>query len=119
MPLEHSVYFQMKEAESGRPVGRASTMAQSIGTTFVPLPLIYCVNPDERGKVARHHRPARFCGCGVWVEALRPAHHRPPGSLAGDEDGRRPKPTAIDRPAAFPSIRHQTDDRCEFETPHS
>jgi hypothetical protein len=26
-------------------------MAQSIGTTFVPLPLIYCVNPDERGKV--------------------------------------------------------------------
>jgi hypothetical protein len=27
-------------------------MAQTIGTTFVPLPLIYCVNPDERGKVA-------------------------------------------------------------------
>ncbi len=26
-------------------------MAESIGTTFVPLPLIYCVNPDERGKV--------------------------------------------------------------------
>ena len=26
-------------------------MAESIGTTFVPLPLIYCVNPDEKGKV--------------------------------------------------------------------
>jgi hypothetical protein len=26
-------------------------MAEAIGTTFVPLPLIYCVNPDERGKV--------------------------------------------------------------------
>ena len=23
----------------------------SIGTTFVPLPLIYCVNPDEKAKV--------------------------------------------------------------------
>jgi hypothetical protein len=27
-------------------------MAQSIGTTFVPLPLIYCVNPDEKGKMS-------------------------------------------------------------------
>lgn len=26
-------------------------MAESIGTTFVPLPLIYCVNPDEKGRV--------------------------------------------------------------------
>ena len=26
-------------------------MAASIGTTFVPLPLIYCVNPDEKGRV--------------------------------------------------------------------
>jgi hypothetical protein len=26
-------------------------MAASIGTTFVPLPLVYCVNPDEKGKV--------------------------------------------------------------------
>ena len=26
-------------------------MAESIGSTFVPLSLIYCVNPDERGKV--------------------------------------------------------------------
>ncbi len=26
-------------------------MAESIGTTFVPLQLIYCVNPDEKGKV--------------------------------------------------------------------
>jgi hypothetical protein len=26
-------------------------MAQSAGTTFVPLPPIYCVNPDEKGKM--------------------------------------------------------------------
>jgi hypothetical protein len=26
-------------------------MAQSIGTTFVPLPLVYCVNSDVKGKV--------------------------------------------------------------------
>jgi hypothetical protein len=25
-------------------------MAESVGTTFVPLPLIYCVNP-EKGRV--------------------------------------------------------------------
>ena len=26
-------------------------MAELIGTTFVPLPLVYCVNPDEKGRV--------------------------------------------------------------------
>jgi hypothetical protein len=26
-------------------------MAESIGTTFAPLLLIYCMNPDEKGKV--------------------------------------------------------------------
>jgi hypothetical protein len=26
-------------------------MSASIGTSFAPLPLIYCVNPDEKGKV--------------------------------------------------------------------
>jgi hypothetical protein len=47
-----------KEASERAPYGEIDqssqivAMAQSIGTTFVPLPLIYCVNPDERGKVA-------------------------------------------------------------------
>ena len=34
-----------------RPVVAGRCVAESIGTTFVPLPLIYCVNPDEKGKV--------------------------------------------------------------------
>jgi hypothetical protein len=46
-----------KQASERAPYGEIDqssqvvAMAQSIGTTFVPLPLIYCVNPDERGKV--------------------------------------------------------------------
>ena len=35
-------------------------MAESIGTTFVPLPLIYCVNPDEKAQGTRCCRSARF-----------------------------------------------------------
>ena len=53
-------------------------MAESIGTTFVPLPLIYCVNPDEKGKVpgavVQHELGGRAFPQGVRVEALRPAH---------------------------------------------
>ena len=46
-----------KQASERAPYGEIDqssqvvAMAQSIGTTFVPLPLPYCVNPDERGKV--------------------------------------------------------------------
>jgi hypothetical protein len=46
-----------KQASERAPYGEIDhssqvvALAQSIGTTFVPLPLIYCVNPDERGKV--------------------------------------------------------------------
>jgi hypothetical protein len=46
-----------KQASDRAPYGEIDqasqlvAMAQSIGTTFVPLPLIYCVNPDEKGKV--------------------------------------------------------------------
>jgi hypothetical protein len=47
-----------KQASERAPYGEIDqssqvvAMAESIGTTFVPLPLIYCVNPDEKGKVA-------------------------------------------------------------------
>jgi hypothetical protein len=46
-----------KQASERAPYGEIDqssqvvAIAQSIGTTFVPLPLIYCVNPDEKGKV--------------------------------------------------------------------
>jgi hypothetical protein len=46
-----------KQASERAPYGEIDqssqfvAMAQSIGTTFVPLPLIYCVNPDEKGKL--------------------------------------------------------------------
>jgi hypothetical protein len=46
-----------KQASERAPYGEIDqssqvvAMAQSIGITFVPLPLIYGVNPDERGKV--------------------------------------------------------------------
>jgi hypothetical protein len=46
-----------KQASERAPYGEIDqssqvvAMAQSIGTTFVPLPLIYCLNPDEKGKV--------------------------------------------------------------------
>ena len=47
-----------KQASERAPYGEIDqssqvvAMAQSIGTTFVPLPLIYCVNPDEKGKIS-------------------------------------------------------------------
>ena len=70
---------------------RLVAMAQSIGTTFVPLPLIHCVNPDEKGNVLGIRRPARLGGRafpkGVRVEALRPAHDCQPGSLDVRECG--------------------------------
>jgi hypothetical protein len=46
-----------KRASESAPYGEIDqssqvvAMAESIGTTFVPLPLIYCVNPDEKGRV--------------------------------------------------------------------
>ena len=46
-----------KRASESAPYGEIDqssqvvAMAESIGTAFVPLPLIYCVNPDEKGKL--------------------------------------------------------------------
>jgi hypothetical protein len=62
-------------------------MAESIGTTFVPLPLIYCVKPGREGQGAGRCRAARLSSRelpqSVGVAALRAPDDGQAGGMIG------------------------------------